>query len=226
MNTTSAIKKIPGWIITLLVPPILLMMSIRLMISPVFARVEYRLPGFPDDPYGFTLQDRLRWSEPAINYLVNSEDVSYLSLLKFDDGDPVFNERELSHMVDVKQVVTGMRLALAISMLALLALTFFADRRGSRSFILAAYRRGAWVLIGVILTILFFVALSFNNLFTWFHQIFFETGTWQFYTSDTLIRLFPMRFWSDAFILVGLLSMILSGLILLFGREQKSKRIV
>ncbi|MEJ2126169.1 MAG: hypothetical protein P8X84_01420 [Candidatus Bathyarchaeota archaeon] len=28
----------------------------------------------------------------------------------------------------------------------------------------------------------------------WFHQLFFTSGTWTFYTSDTLIRLFPMRF--------------------------------
>lgn len=226
MNSESTITKVFGWLITILIPPILLMMSIRLMISPVFARVEYRMPGFPDDPFGFTLEDRIRWSEPAINYLVNAEDITFLSSLEFEDGEPIFNERELSHMQDVKQVVTGMRIGLAVCMLGLLASTFFAVSRGSRGCVLRAYRRGAWGLIGLIAAILLFVALSFNNLFTWFHQIFFESGTWQFFTSDTLIRLFPMRFWRDAFIFVGLLSLILAGLILLFGRERKSKKIV
>lgn len=226
MKPESALQRVFGWVITILIPLILLMMSIRLMISPVFARVEYQLPGFPEDPYGFTLQDRLRWSKPTINYLVNPEGITYLSLLKFEDGQPVFNERELSHMKDVKQVITGMRIALALSMLGLLAATFIADQKGSRAFVLSAYRRGAWALIGLIFAILIFVALSFDHLFTWFHQIFFESGTWQFLTSDTLIRLFPMRFWQDAFIFVGLLSLVLAGLILLLGRKRKSRKVV
>lgn len=226
MKSKITLKTILGWVITVLIPPIILMMSIRLMISPVFARVEYQLPGFPEDPYGFTLEDRLRWSAPAINYLVNTEEITFLSSLRFDDGEPVFNERELSHMVDVKQVVTGMRIALAFCMVALLMATFFADRKGPRVAVLAAYQRGAWALIGLIFAILLFVALSFNQLFTWFHQIFFESGTWQFFTSDTLIRLFPMRFWRDAFIFVGLLSSILAGLILLLGRRHKTRKIV
>ncbi len=226
MTSEKAVMKILGWLITVLIPVILLMMSIRLMISPVFARFEYRLPGFPEDPYGFTLQERLRWSEPAINYLVNSEDITYLSSLQFDDGELVFNARELRHMQDVKQVVTGMRIALAVCMLGLLGATYFAVRRESKSYVLTAYRRGAWALIGLIVAVLSFVALNFNNLFTWFHQIFFESGTWQFYTSDTLIRLFPMRFWRDSFAFVGVLSLLLSGLILLFSRNQKSKKVV
>ena len=226
MNSNETSRKVLGWVITVLIPPILLMMSVRLMISPIFARVEYRMPGFPDDPYGFTLDDRLRWSEPAINYLVNTEDITFLSSLKFEDGEPVFNDRELSHMQDVKGVVTGMRIALAISMVGLLAATFFGARKGSRMDVLAAYRRGAWALFGLIFSILIFVALSFNQLFTWFHQIFFESGTWMFLTSDTLIRLFPMRFWRDAFIFVGLLSIILAGLILLFGRRREAKKIL
>ena len=226
MKPKETYRKVLGWVITVLIPPILLMMSVRLMISPMFARVEYRLPGFPDDLYGFTLDDRLHWSEPAINYLVNMADITYLSSLRFEDGEPVFNERELSHMQDVKHVVTGMRIALTVSMVGLLAATFFAERKRSKADVLAAYQRGAWALFGLIFAILLFVALSFNQLFTWFHQIFFESGTWMFLTSDTLIRLFPMRFWRDAFIFVGLLSIIMAGLILLFGRKWKAKKIV
>jgi uncharacterized membrane protein len=34
--------------------------------------------------------------------------------------------------------------------------------------------------------------------FVAFHQVFFAAGTWTFEYSDTLIRLFPNRFWFDA----------------------------
>lgn len=226
MKIKGTLTKILGWIITILLPPILLMMAIRLMISPTFARVEYQMPQFPEDPFGFTFEDRLRWSEPAIEYLVSTEDITFLSKLEFDNGEQVLNDRDLSHMQDVKAVVTGMRVALAVCMVVLLAATFFVVRKGSKAAVLSFYRRGAWALMGLILAVLLFVALSFNNLFTWFHQVFFASGTWQFFTSDTLIRLFPMRFWRDGFIFVGVLSMILCGLILLLGRRRKSKKVV
>jgi uncharacterized membrane protein len=50
------------------------------------------------------------------------------------------------------------------------------------------------------------VLLSFNVLFVAFHNVFFQAGTWMFLFSDTLIRLFPERFWRDTFIAVGVLS--------------------
>ena len=220
MNQIS-IKKIVGGLITFLTPFVILMLSVRIMITPVFARIEYSMPNFPEDPFGFSLEDRLIWSEPSIKYLVNNEGIEYLEELNFDDGAPVFNERELSHMQDVKEVVTGMRIALTLSLLILLVVTIIGIRKGWRADLMAAYRHGGWALIGLMAAILLFVAISFQNLFTWFHQLFFESGTWQFYTSDTLIRLFPMKFWQDAFIFVGVFSLLISGLLIFFTRNRK-----
>ena len=190
-------------------PFIVIMISIRMLISPAFAQIEYQLPGFPDDPYGFTLEDRQKWSKPSIKYLVNHEGISYLSALQFESGEEIFNEGELGHMVDVKRVVTGMRIALFSAMLVISGITLAAIKKGLKTSIVVAYRRGGWGVIGLILLILGFVTLNFSKLFTNFHKIFFESGTWQFLTSDTLIRLFPMRFWQDAFIFVGVISLIL-----------------
>lgn len=206
--------------VTILWPIALFMLTIRLMITPVFAQVAYRLPGFPQDPYGFTQSDRLKWSEPTILYLVNNQDISALEQLEFEDGTPVFNAQELSHMVDVKELVFGVRVALAIIMTLIAILSFLTVRIRREERLIRAYYHGGWALVGFILSILFLVAVSFNNLFTWFHQIFFESGTWQFYTSDTLIRLFPMRFWRDAFIFVGLMSMLLGILTIVISRRK------
>ncbi len=206
MKTKRSLIKILSVIVTVMVPFIILMVSIRLLITPTFARVAYRLPAFPDDPYGFSAEDRLRWSEPSIKYLVNSSDITYLSALAFEDGEPIYNARELSHMEDVKAVVTGMRIALTAFLLSLGVVSVVAVRGNWRTSLVKALNRGGWGLLGLIGAILVFVALNFNQLFTWFHQIFFESGTWQFHPSDTLIRLFPMRFWRDAFIFVGSIS--------------------
>lgn len=222
MKTQTTLTKGLGWFITALTPLAILMLSVRLLITPVFTQVEYRMPGFPNDPFGFSMEDRLRWSEPSINYLVNSQDISYLELLTFENGEPIFTDRELSHMQDVKAVVTGMRIALAGTMIALLVVTVAAVQGGWKSLLLTAFNRGAWTIIGLIAAILTFVVLNFNNLFTGFHQIFFESGTWQFYTSDTLIRLFPMRFWQDAFIFVGGLCLLFGALMIYLCRTRKS----
>lgn len=221
MKQKTMLSEIIGWVITIILPFIVLMLSIRLMMTPLFARFEYGMPGFPEDPFGFSLHDRLKWSEPSINYLVTNEDISYLENLNFDNGEPIYNTRELSHMVDVKNLVTLMRNGLAGGMLLLLAFSIVLGLMKDKSDVQKAYLRGGWAVFILIGTILLFVALSFSQLFTWFHQLFFSSGTWLFYTSDTLIRLFPMRFWRDAFIFVGVLSLIIAGLIIILNHTRK-----
>ena len=224
MKEKNASKNFLGWVATILTPLTILMLVVRVLITPVFAKIEYRMPGFPEDPYGFTLEDRLTWSEPSINYLTNGAGIDYLAELTFDDGAPIFNADELSHMEDVKGVVRWMLTALSVLMLVQVLITYSYVKNGRRLEMLAALRRGAWATIGLIAAILIFVTVAFDQLFTWFHMLFFESGTWMFYTSDTLIRLFPMRFWQDAFIAVGVLSVLLSGLILILTKPKRPKK--
>jgi integral membrane protein (TIGR01906 family) len=63
-------------------------------------------------------------------------------------------------------------------------------------------------------------ATSFWQFFTVFHELFFTGNSWQFLFTDTLIRLFPMRFWQDAFLFVGILEVVV-GLALGFGLRPK-----
>ena len=226
MNNQTRFLYISRWLISILTPFVILMISVRILITPLFAQAEYNLPGFPQDPYGFTLQDRLRWSEPSIRYLVNNEDIDYLESLTFDDGEPVFNARELSHMADVKAVVTGMRVALAVCVITLLICTGLILKNGQRDLIIKAFNAGGWGVVGLIAAILLFVVISFNQLFTWFHMLFFTEGTWQFFTSDTLIRMFPIRFWRDAFIFVGVLSLILGAVLIFITRKYSDLRVI
>jgi len=226
MNNQTRFLNISRWLISILTPFVILMISVRILITPLFAQAAYNLPGFPDDPFGFTLQDRLRWSEPSIRYLVNNEDIDYLESLTFDEGEPIFNAMELSHMADVKTVVTGMRVALALCVITLLICTGLILKNGRRDLIIKAFNAGGWGVVGLIAAILLFVVISFNQLFTWFHQLFFTEGTWQFFTSDTLIRLFPMRFWRDAFIFVGVLSLILGVVLIFITRKHLDLRVI
>jgi len=57
--------------------------------------------------------------------------------------------------------------------------------------------------------------------FVAFHEVFFDPGTWVFRYSDTLIRLFPERFWRDAFLAIAALSLV-GGLAVALGLRQKA----
>jgi integral membrane protein (TIGR01906 family) len=62
--------------------------------------------------------------------------------------------------------------------------------------------QGSVLTVIVLVVGLLVTSVSFNWLFTQFHALFFEGSTWLFPTTDTLIRLFPERFWIDAFVLM------------------------
>jgi integral membrane protein (TIGR01906 family) len=199
----------------------LLLTAIRLLITPAFVRFEYATPNFPPDRFGFSEADRLKWAPYAVDYLVNSADVSYLGDLTFEDGSPLYNERELSHMLDVKNLTQAALKVWYLALVALLGLGIWAWRANW----LAEYKQmlgsGGKATLIFIAVLILGVALGFDAVFTGFHRIFFSGDTWLFSYSDTLIRLFPIRFWRDVFIGLGLLSSAGgAALWVAFGRRQ------
>jgi hypothetical protein len=225
-----------SWLVTLLVPIALIGLGLRLLLSPLFLQIEYGMPYFPPDEYGFTKEDRLKWAPYALNYLTNNEDISYLGDLTFDDGTPLYNERELSHMDDVRLVTQGALRAWYLSLAVLLVLGVWAwsARFASAPQWWPEYRlglmRGGWLMIGLAVTVALIVVIGilldpnvFWSFFAGFHSLFFEGDSWLFLYSDTLIRLFPMRFWQDAFLLAAVIALG-GGLALALGLKPSGLR--
>jgi len=203
-----------SWLIAILVPITLIGMGLRILLTPVFLQVEYNMPYFPPDDYGFTKEDRLQWAPYALDYLVNSADISYLGDLKFKDGKPLYNERELSHMHDVKRVTQGALNVWYISLALLTMLGGWSWRMGWMQAYRSGLRRGGWLMvwlagvIGVVVIVGIFISPNvFMNFFVGFHSLFFEGDSWLFLYSDTLIRLFPLRFWQDAFLFAAVIAL-------------------
>ena len=218
------LKKSTGlfaWVATLLVPYVLLMLGARLLMTPIFLEVEYRLPGFPPDSYGFTQADRLRWARPSVEYLVNSAPISFLGDLTFDNGQPIYNERELSHMLDVKNVVQLLLNLWYVALALLIGLGIWAWRGDWLPGYLTGLRRGGLLTSALLLGLGAFAAISFWQFFAWFHSLFFSGDSWLFSFSDTLIRLFPIRFWQDAVAWIGGFAFVM-GLLLGFGLKPKA----
>jgi len=224
MKTSSILS----YLVSLLVPLALIGTALRILLSPIFFNVEYRMPYFPADEYGMTQQERLQWAPYAVKYLVNRSDISYLGDLKFEDRTPLYNERELSHMEDVKNVVIGALRVWYISLAILLLLGVLAYNKKWMPEYINSLRRGGWWMITLAIGIGLIVVLGitanpnlFWEFFTFFHSLFFEGDSWLFYYSDTLIRLFPIRFWQDAFLWAAVLALG-GGAALAFGLKPAS----
>jgi integral membrane protein (TIGR01906 family) len=209
--------KILSWVIAFILPVAIVLSVVWLVIHPWYPEFEYHTPGFPSDPYGFTLQDRLTYAKLAVEYLTNSAGISFLGDLRFPAGQQappptcqgmtdcthLYNNRELQHMLDVKYVVKGANRVLAVSLVILVILGIWSWLGKWFDLYLKGLQRGGVLTLIFIGLIILFVLVAFNYLFVIFHEIFFKAGTWTFLYSDTLIRLFPERFWQDTFLIVG-----------------------
>jgi integral membrane protein (TIGR01906 family) len=217
------INKILVVILALFIPFIILMGGVRLIMSPVFAELEYDRAGFPLDPYGMETPDRKQWAGYSIRYLTNNEPIDYLGNLQTFQGQKIFTESELSHMVDVKKVVQGSLIAWYILIGLSVAILGWFLIMGQWSSLRQSFQAGGWVTLGLIGALLIFLLVSFDTLFTRFHQLFFADGTWLFDESSTLIRLFPFVFWRDAFALVLVFTLVVGILLVLITHKRKAK---
>ena len=235
--TSSALYKGLSWVVTLLIPILLILTAVRLLLTPLFVSIEYNTPGFPADPYGFTKEDRLYWSNIARVYLLNNEGISYLADLRFpngqiappgtcktmDDCTRLYNNRELKHMSDVKSVVHTALNVWYVSLILIVVLGVWAWWGEWWKNFRQGLFRGGWLTVILLLGTMAFVILAFGLIFVAFHNVFFESGTWTFLYSDTLIRLFPERFWRDAFLAIGLLAGGMGVILVYLFRERVDK---
>jgi integral membrane protein (TIGR01906 family) len=176
------------------------------------------------DDYGFDPVDRTKWSAFAVNYLTNDEDIDFLGDLQDTNGNKLFRAEELTHMEDVKRVVKGSLFIWYVACGILFGLTvWLLVQKAWREFRLG-YRSGAWITLSLMAVMIAYLAINFNQLFDQFHRVFFTEGSWLFYPTDTLIRLFPMDFWRDAFLLVGGFTLLLAIVILFITKRKKRSK--
>jgi integral membrane protein (TIGR01906 family) len=211
-------------LITILIPFFLIMGSIRVLLNPFFLDYEYNLPNFPRDDFGFSTADRLYWGKISLNYLTNNAGIEYLADLKFDDGTSFYNDREISHMLDVKNLIQKALIVWYISIAVLIGLFIWSRLKKWTDIFMRGVSRGSLLTFGVIAAVLVGVALNFDELFTQFHHLFFTGDTWLFYVNDSLIRLFPEKLWSDAFLFMGVFTLVGAVLLLLLGMRFLKRR--
>jgi len=198
------ITGIVRWLVILAMPILLLLTFARGLISEGYLRYEYGKADFPPDIYGFTQAERLELASVAIRFLWQEQPaeqaVAMLEAQRLPGSNqPLYNPYELSHMIDVKHFTEKLwRVYWGSVVLVLGGLGWLLARRETRPEAFNALLGGGLLTSGLLIGLTSFVLLSWRTFFIQFHELFFEPGTWTFNWSDSLIRLFPDRFWFDA----------------------------
>jgi integral membrane protein (TIGR01906 family) len=139
-------------------------------------------------------------------------------------GTPVLDERERSHMRDVRAVFAGFGLVALLAAAGLATAVVLARRLRHPERAWRAVRGGALGLaVGVVVAGVVAV-VAFEAAFEIFHRLFFAGGSYTFDpASDRLVQLFPFSFWSETTIAVGVVVLVLSlGTALWAGRRVRS----
>ncbi len=142
-----------------------------------------------------------------------NSDEELIDVVVTKDGEPfeLFNEREILHLVDVKNLVQlDYAVLLATGLYSLGYCAVFLARRTREWFNLARSIICGGMLTFLIIGVAAFIALiDFNWFFLQFHLISFANDLWILDpATDYLIMMFPQGFWFDATILCAVMTLL------------------
>lgn len=217
----KALLTIVRWLVILAMPFFLGLGMIRAVIAWDYPAFEY--PRIASDPFGFTDEQRLELARGTLRYLQRPEPaaevINILEELRLPGTDEsLYNEREIGHMIDVKNVADGMkRVTYAAGAIVAIGLALLLAPRATRRYGWRTlfYAGLATVIALAVIALAIFIAWPF--FFTQFHELLFPPETWTFAYSDSLIRLFPEQFWFDIGVIVSVGTLVLGGLVALVG---------
>ncbi|SNX54574.1 TIGR01906 family membrane protein [Thermoanaerobacterium sp. RBIITD] len=155
------------------------------------------------------------------DYLSGKVDSLQTNAVIYGQNQNVFNERELKHMKDVRELFKrGFFIKNIVIFLFVLSIFFlYFSKKDTFNII---YHGMLWI-IGIIIVATIIVSLDFNRWFTYFHLIFFNNDLWELdITKDRLIQMLPEGFFSDisyftirnsviVFLIIGFISYLLKN---------------
>jgi len=194
------------------VPAIVIGNSLWLLLGPWLVDLQYALPGFPEDQLGLDEGRRRDLAVLGVRSIRPLDDgVDVLREARLPSGREAFTEREISHMADVRGVMTGFVSAWAIGLGAMLAGGLALWRRAGRRAVTYALASGGVLTLSLIAVVGLAALIDFEGFFSAFHTVFFEGNSWRFEDADTLLQLYPATFWIVASTLIIGLSVLQAG---------------
>ncbi|XUX00335.1 MAG: TIGR01906 family membrane protein [Dehalogenimonas sp.] len=153
-----------------------------------------------------------------INYFNSDQELIDVTVQKDGNPFPLFHDREIQHLKDVKGLVGLDYQVLIFSLLGAAMVAILAIyRKQARLLAAPVFWGGVTTLAGLILVSLV-ATTNFDAFFTKFHQLSFANDFWLLDPSrDYLIMLFPGGFWQDASIFIAALIGIFAAVVTFIG---------
>ena len=130
----------------------------------------------------------LEMNSHVVDYLMDKDEEKFVDL-------EIFDEKEKSHLLDVKILVHRIFDFLFVLLVLFFLLVYFNNKlnKGKNWGKILIYSGMASVLLPIIL---YFI--PFNAVFNVFHGIFFAPGSWVFPSNSALIQMYPFDFWYNS----------------------------
>ncbi|KNF09957.1 integral membrane protein DUF1461 [Gottschalkia purinilytica] len=143
---------------------------------------------------GMNKEDLSRVTKKLLNYIKGEDDDIKISATINGQNRQVFNEKEILHMKDVKDLFEKGHMIRNISLIVVilcLAIILILERKkiGKYLMILSIYPLG---IMGILALLMY---IDFDKYFTYFHLLFFKNDLWLLDPSkDILIQMLPQEF--------------------------------
>jgi integral membrane protein (TIGR01906 family) len=160
-----------------------------------------------DQTTGLPLPELEKAARGLMGYFNSGEEYISLTAVKEGESFQLFNQREVVHLRDVKDLIRldyRVLLGTLVYALAYVITSFFWRRRSSWRQLARGLVWGSGITLALMLAFGLGTLLNFDQLFLRFHLLSFANDFWQLDPSrDYLIMLFPQGFWFDAALLVA-----------------------
>ena len=139
-------------------------------------------------------------------------------------GEPVLNDRERSHMRDVRGVFAGFFVLVALAAAVLVVAARRAAGTEARRAMWRAVSGGARALAIALAVVGAIAIFAFDAAFEVFHRLFFSSGSYTFDPgTERLVQLFPERFWYETTTVVGIVAMVVALLTMWRARRNPAR---
>ena len=173
--------------------------AIRVLLTETYVRAAYPHLA-PDDVLNEKRRTELALLGLRVVDPLRGDSVASLRAPRLPSGRRAFTAKELRHMRDVRAWLWRL-LVFELVVVAVLAVAAVSARRELAQVLLAG--GVATIAIGVLA--LGAMLVDFDDVLLGFHKLLFEGQSWHFSNEDTLIRVYPERFWNWTGIAMGVL---------------------
>ncbi len=213
--------KVVAFLLVVLLSPIVFVgLSTRVAFMEWFIEWEYSKEDFPKDRYGLDDEYRKYLAKLGLRAVLSDEGMEEFKRATLPDGRLAFNRREVKHMEDVKNLLEVAFPAVYASAL-LWVLSLFVLRKPR--LVGNALVAGSFFSLLLAGGIGLFSYLNYDLAFELFHNYVFDPYSWRFRYTDTLLRIYPMKFWKDGTFFVVGTSLFLCALSLIAGLYLRLK---